>query len=331
MKRRALLTLAPALPLAGLLPAAHAQSAAWPSRPLRIVVGFPAGSSPDLTARLFAEPLAKALGQPVVVDNKAGAGGNIGADAVAKARDGHTIGLFINGNLTIADLINPKIPYHPHKDFSPLSLLGVSPLVLTAPLSHKDVPKEGTVATLLDAARKAGDRWSYGTPGVGTVGHLAMEMLKERTGIAPLHIPYPGYAQVAAAMLSGELQLALLPPALALAQERTGKLRRLGVTSSGRSPLAPDIPSLTEAGVAGMQFEMWNAFAAPVSLPAPARERLTAVAMEIAGQPQVREKMLQQGWQTVGSTAEVLAQRIAADTRVLGDIIRKQGITLEKS
>jgi len=329
MKRRTLLSLAPALPFTTLLPAAFAQATAWPERPLRIIVGFPAGSSPDLTARLFAEPLAKALGQPVIVDNKVGAGGNIGADAVAKARDGHTIGLFINGNLTIADLINPKIPYRPHHDFAPLSLLGVSPLVLTAPLGHKDVPEKGDVQTLLDAARKAGDAWSYGTPGVGTVGHLGMEMLKEYTGIAPLHIPYPGYAQVAAAMLSGELQLALLPPALALAQERTGKLRRLGVTSAERSSLAPDIPSLAEAGVAGMQFEMWNAFAAPISLPAAHRERLTAAVMEIAARPAVREKMLQQGWQAVGSNAEALAQRIGADTNVLGDIIRKQNITLE--
>jgi len=329
MKRRTLLTLAPALPLAGILPTTHAQEAAWPTRPVRIIVGFPAGSSPDLTARLFAEPLARALGQPVVVDNKVGAGGNIGADAVAKARDGHTIGLFINGNLTIADLINPKLPYQPHKDFAPLSLLGVSPLVLTAPRGHKDVPESGDVGALLDAARKAGDKWSYGTPGVGTVGHLGMEMLKEHTGIAPLHIPYPGYAQVAAAMLSGELQLALLPPALALAQERTGKLRRLGVTSRERSPLAPDIPSLAEAGVKGMQFEMWNAFAAPISLPVPARERLTALAVEIAQRPEIREKMLQQGWQAVGSTAPVLGERIAADTHVLGDIIRKQGISLE--
>jgi len=328
MKRRTLLSLSPALSLAGMLSATHAQET-WPTRPLRIIVGFPAGSSPDLTARLFAEPLAQALGQPVVVDNKVGAGGNIGADAVAKARDGHTIGLFINGNLTIADLINPKLPYQPHKDLAPLSLLGVSPLVLTAPIGQTDVPTSGDVATLLAAARKAGDKWSYGTPGVGTVGHLGMEMLKELTGIAPLHIPYPGYAQVATAMLSGELQLALLPPALALAQERTGKLRRLGVTSKERSPLAPDIPSLMEAGVAGMQFEMWNALAAPISLPEAIRQRLTTLTIEIAQRPKVRETMLQQGWQAVGSNADVLAQRIAADTQVLGDIIRRQGITLE--
>ncbi|MBS0609855.1 MAG: tripartite tricarboxylate transporter substrate binding protein, partial [Proteobacteria bacterium] len=203
----------------------------WPAKPLRIIVGFPPGSSPDLTARTFSEPLARALGQPVVVENKVGAGGNIGADAVAKAQDGHTIGLFINGNLTIARLLNPQVPYDPAKDLAPLSLIGVSPLVLTAPVSQPGVPAGTDARAFLQAARQAGDRWSYGTPGVGTVGHLGTELLKARTGIAPVHIPYPGYPQVATAMLGGQLQMALLPPALAQAQERAGKLRLVGVTS----------------------------------------------------------------------------------------------------
>lgn len=323
MQRRTLLTLA--------LPAAFSSAFAdaWPARPLRIVVGFPPGSSPDLTARTFAEPLAKALGQPVIVDNKVGAGGNIGADAVAKARDGHTIGLFINGNLTIAGLINPRLPYDPHKDLAPLSLIGTSPLVLTAPVGQPGVPDGSDARAFLQAARQAGDRWSYGTPGVGTVGHLGMEMLKARTGIAPVHVPYPGYPQVATGMLGGQLQLALLPPALSLAQERAGKLRRIGVTSAGRSTLAPDVPSLAEAGVQNMQFEMWNAFAAPASMPAPVRARLAALTGETARSPEVRAKLFQQGWQAVGSSAEGLANRIAADTAAMRPLIRERGITVE--
>ena len=323
MQRRTLLTLAPALAL----PSAFAD--AWPARPLRIIVGFPPGSSPDLTARTFAEPLAQALGQPVVVENKVGAGGNIAAHAVAQARDGHTVGLFINGNLTIAKLLNPQLPYDPARDLAPLSLLGTSPLLLTAPVGQDGVPASGDARAFLAAARQAGDRWSYGTPGVGTVGHLGMELLKARTGIDPVHVPYPGYPQVATAMLGGQLQMALLPPALALAQERAGRLRLIGVTSAGRSTLAPGVPSLAEAGVQGVQLEMWNAFAAPAAMAAPVRARLAALIGGIARSPEVREKLFQQGWQAVGSSAEGLANRIQADTRALGEIIRLRQIKAE--
>ncbi len=301
----------------------------WPAKPLRIIVGFPPGSSPDLTARTFSEPLAQALGQPVIVENKVGAGGNIGADAVAKAQDDHTIGLFINGNLTIARLLNPRVPYDPARDLAPLSLIGVSPLVLAAPVNQPGVPAGADARAFLQAARQAGDRWSYGTPGVGTVGHLGTELLKARTGIAPVHIPYPGYPQVATAMLGGQLQMALLPPALAQAQERAGKLRLIGVTSAGRSALVPHVPSLSEAGVRDFQLEIWNAFAAPASMPAPVRARLSALIGETARSPEVRAKLFQQGWQAVGSSAEGLANRMRADTATMSRVIREQGIRAE--
>lgn len=312
----------------GAVVSAQAQAVeAWPGKPLRIVVGFPPGSSPDLTARTFAEPLAQALGQPVIVENKVGAGGNIGADAVARARDGHTIGLFINGNLTIARLLNPRLPYDPDKDLAPLSLVGVSPLVLAAPVGLGDATSDARA--FLQAARQAGNRWSYGTPGVGTVGHLGTELLKARTGMAPVHIPYPGYPQVATAMLGGQLQMALLPPALAQAQERAGKLRLLGVTSAGRSALVPHVPSLAEAGVRDFQLEIWNAFAAPAAMPAPVRARLSALISEIARSPEVRAKLFQQGWQAVGSSSEGLANRMRADTAAMGRVIREQAIRAE--
>jgi tripartite-type tricarboxylate transporter receptor subunit TctC len=327
--RRTLLTLA----LASLGGSALAQAApatpGWPAKPVRIIVGFPPGSSPDLTARTFSEPLSQALGQPVIVENKVGAGGNIGADAVAKATDGHTIGLFINGNMTIARLINPSVPYDPHKDLAPLSLIGVSPLVLAAPVSQPGVPAQANARAFLEAARRAGDRWSYGTPGVGTVGHLGTELLKERAGINPVHVPYPGYPQVATGMLGGQLQMALLPPALALSQERAGKLRLIGVTSAGRSALAPGVPSLAEAGVKNFNLEIWNAFAAPATLPAPVRARLSAIIADIARSPDVRAKLFQQGWQVVGTSAEGLANRIQADTRTLGEVIRTRQIKAE--
>jgi len=300
-------------------------SAAWPTKTVRLIVGFPGGSSPDLTARALAEPLSKALGQPVIVENKVGAAGNIAADYVAKATDGHTLGLMINGNMTIAKLLNPKLPYDPRKDLQPVSLIGFSPLVLVAPVGAPGA----TAKELLQAARAAGDKWNYGTPGVGTVGHLGMELLKAKTGLAAVHIPYPGYPQVATALIAGDLHLSLLPPALANAQIKAGRLKAIGTTSSVRSALAPEVPSLAEAGVKDLNLEIWNAVAAPTSLPKPVVARLSALFSEIARSPEMRQKLFQQGWQVAGTSAEGLANRIKADTGVLGSIITAQGIKAE--
>jgi len=329
MQRRALtlatLSMAACALSTGAMAQKAPQPAAWPSKPLRIIVGFPGGSSPDLTARAFAEPLSKALGQPVIVENKVGAAGNIAADAVARATDDHTIGLMINGNMTIAKLLNPKLSYDPLKDLQPLSLLGVSPLVLTAPANAP-----GSNATeFLQAARAAGDRWNYGTPGMGTVGHLGMELLKSQAKIAPVHVPYPGYPQVATAMIAGDLHLSLLPPALANAQIKAGKLKAIGVTASVRSPLAPEIPSLSEAGVKNFNLEIWNAVAAPNSLPPAAAAKLATLFSEIARSPEMRQKLFQQGWTVVGTTAEGLRLRVKSDTALLGGIIASQGIKID--
>ena len=302
-----------------------AAAASWPSKTVRIIVGFPAGSSPDLTARTLAEPLSRALGQPVIVENKVGAGGNIAADYVAKATDDHTIGLMINGNMTIAKLLNPKLNYDPLKDLTPISLIGVSPLVLTAPVGAPGA----TAQEFLAAARSAGDKWSYGTPGVGTVGHIGMEWLKSKAGINPVHVPYPGYPQVANAMLGGQLQLAMLPPALALAQIKAGKLRAIGVTSGGRSTLVPELPSMSEAGVQGFSLEIWNAVAAPNSMPKPVVAKLSELFSDIARSPEMRQKLFQQGWQVQGTSAEGLANRIKADTALLGGVITMRNIKVE--
>ncbi|UCU93030.1 Bug family tripartite tricarboxylate transporter substrate binding protein [Hydrogenophaga taeniospiralis] len=293
----------------------------WPSKPLKMVVGFPAGSSPDLMARLIAEPLSQALGQPVVVENKAGAGGNIAASQVARATDDHTIGLMINGNLTIAKILNPATPYDPLTDLTPVSLLAVAPLVLSVP---------GNTATsgaaFFAAARESGDRWNYGTPGVGTVAHLGMELIKSRAGIAPVHVPYPGNPQVITALLGAQIQMSLLPPGLAMAQVRAGKLKVIGVTSAGRSSVVPEVPSLAEAGVKDLQLEIWNAVAAPNSLPKAHVNRLAALLAEIVRRPEIRQKILAQGWQVAGTSSEGLANRIKLDTAVMAEVIRKNNI-----
>ncbi len=298
-------------------------AAAWPSKPLRIVVGFPGGSSPDLTARTLAEPLSKALGQAVIVENRVGAAGNIAADLVAKATDEHTLGLLINGNMTIAKLLNPALPYDPLRDLAPVSLVGTAPLVLAAPA---DLPG-ATAREFFAAARSNGNKWSYGSPGMGTVAHIGMELLKSNSGIDPVHVPYPGNPQVVNAMLAGQIQLALLPPGLALPQVKAGKLKAVGITSSGRSALVPDVASLDEQGVTrSFRLEVWNGVAAPATMPAAHLARLSTVISEIVRSPEVRQKLVQQGWDVAGTHAEGLASRIKSDAALLGAVITTRGI-----
>ena len=322
IQRRRVLQASFALAGAASLPA-WARNAPWPTRTVRLVVGFPAGSSPDLTARALAEPLSKALGQPVIVENRVGAGGNIAAEAVARAGDDHTLGLMINGNMTIARILNPKLPYDPLTDLTPVSLIGTAPLLLAAPASAPGAD----AAQWLAQARAAGSRLNYASPGVGTVAHLGMELLKARTGLQAQHVPYPGNPQVINAMLAGDVQLALLPPAMAMAQVRAGKLRAIGTTSSGRSALVPEVPSLAEAGVKDYQLEIWNAVAGPASMPPGVQARLATVISDIVRESSMRERLFQQGWRAVGSSSEGLRNRVLADTRALGDIIRQQNIT----
>lgn len=332
MTRPALRRTVLALALATVATASFAQkaakpqpAAAWPTKPVKILVGFPAGSTPDLVARTIAEPLSKALGQPVIVENRVGAGGNIAADLIAKATDNHTIGVMINGNMTIAKLLNPAVPFDPLKDFAPISLIGTAPLLLTVPVN---APGKDAQEFFL-AARNAGNKWSYGTPGVGTVGHIGMELLKTKTNIDPVHVPYPGNPQVITAMIGGQIQLSLLPPALAAAQIRAGKLKAIGVTSGARSPLVPEYPSLQEGGIRGFQLEIWTAAAGPVSMPKPIVAKLSTLISEIARTPEVRQKLFQQGWQVAGTTSEGLANRIKSDTNLLGGVIQMRGIKAE--
>ena len=308
----ALLPLSPAL----------AQTAAWPTKPVRLVVGFPGGSSPDVMARALSDALAKALGQPVVVDNKPGASGNIAADQVAKATDEHTLGIVINGNLTVAKLINPATPFDPARDFAPISLLGTAPLVLTAAGDAKG----STPAELIAWARSLGDKGNYGTPGNGTVGHLGMELLKSKTGIGAVHVPFPGNPQVVTALIAGQVQLSLLPPGIAMPQVKAGKLKAVAVTSPARSALVPDVPTLREAGVNGTDLEVWTALVGPASLPKPVVARVAAAVAEVMKQPETQAKLLTAGWQAVGSAPEGLAQRMKADTALLSDIITSRNI-----
>jgi tripartite-type tricarboxylate transporter receptor subunit TctC len=295
----------------------------WPNKPVRILVGFPGGSTPDMAARTLAEPLSKVLGQPVIIENKPGASGNIAADQVAKATDDHTLGVVINGNLTSAKLLYPKLPYDPAKDFTPISLIATAPLVLVAP------PNLPSGAEFFNAARNGGSKWNYGSVGNGSVGHLGMELLKSKAGdLAAVHIPYQGNPQVVTALLGGQIQMALIPPGIALPQIRAGKLKAIGL-SSGRSALAPEIASLADAEVRNFNLEVWTALVGPANLSKAAKARLTQEVSKIIRDADTRQKLFNQGWQAVGTSPEGLTSRIRSESAIMGGIITMRNIRIE--
>ena len=312
---------------------ASAQPVGWPSRPVKIMVGFPGGSTPDIAARALAETLAKTWGQAVVVENRPGASGNVAADAVAKSNDDHTLGVVINGNLTSAKLLNPKLPYDPAKDFSLISLLATAPLVLVTPA---DQP---TGSAWLAAARAAGNKWSYGSVGIGSVGHLGREVVKAAIGGGggggisggtdqAVHVPYNGNPAVVTAMLGGQIQMALVPPGIALAQVKAGKLHAIGLTGP-RSALAPDIAPLADAGVKLIPLEVWTALVGPAGLSKAALDRLARDVPAAVRDAETKQRLFAGGWDAQGSSAEGLAARVKDETRILGDIITSRGIKLE--
>lgn len=313
-----LLCAAAALPLPAL-----AQGADWPTRPLRLVVGYASGSSPDVQARLLAEPLGKALGQPVVVENRGGASGNIGADAVAKAGDGHTIGVIGNGPLTSSKFLYPRLPYDPARDLAPLAMIGSAPLVLVAPhAAAADVPG------YFSALKRSG-QGNYGSVGTGSGGHLGMELIREAMGLGMVHVPYNGGPAVVNALLGGQVQMALLPASTVMPLVQSGKLAALAVSSSRRSPLAPGVPAMPEVGAGQVDIEVWNAVMAPASMPAAHRARLSAALEAILHGPEIRGKLLAQGWRIGDTSTASLARRIQSDARLYGELIAKQHIRVE--
>lgn len=298
----------------------------WPTRAVRIVVGYPSGSSPDMQARLLAEPLSRALGQAVVVENRPGASGNIGADQIAKADDDHTIGVVGNGPLTSSKLLYAKLPYDPNKDLVPVAMIGSAPLVWV-------VAKSGNGALTgpqyIAQARAAGDRLAYGSVGAGSGGHLGMELLKLQLGIAPLHVPFNGGPPILNAMVGNQVQMTLLPASTVMPLVQAGKLDAIAVTSAKRSPLAPALPGMEELGAKGVDIEVWNAVMAPAKMPAVHVERLRTEVAKILNDRDMRQKLFLMGWRVGDVGAKALSQRIAQDTAVYRDVITRNQIHLD--
>jgi tripartite-type tricarboxylate transporter receptor subunit TctC len=299
---------------------------AWPSRPIRLIVPFPAGSSPDLIARMVAEPLGAALGQSVVIENRPGAGGNIGTGMAAKAEpDGYTFLFTIQGPLVTAPMLSKSLPYDPVKDLAPVSLVATSPNVLVVD------PKLGvrTVADFVRLVRQRKGELNYGSVGNGSAAHLAMELFKARAGLDIVHVPYQGFPQVVNAILGGQVQCGFMVPGIAMGQVRAGKLTALGVTTLGRSSALPEMPTFAEQGFPGFEAISWQAVLAPAGTPRPIIERVSRELVRIIKSDDIRTRMLGQYFSAAGTAPEALANQMKSEREAWGRVIRMAGVTPE--
>ena len=299
---------------------------AWPSRPIKLVVPFPPGSSPDIIGRLLAEPLGQALGQTVIVDNKPGAGGNVGTGAVAKAEpDGYTFLFTIQGPLVTAPLLSANLNYDPLKDLAPVTLVATSPNVLVVD------PKLGanTLADFVRIAKEKSGQLNYGSVGNGSASHLAMELFKARAGLDIVHVPYQGFPQVVNAILAGQVQAGFMVPGIAMGQVRAGKLKALGVTTLGRSGSLPELPSFVEQGYAGFEAISWQAVLAPAGTPKPIIERVSRELIRIIKSDDVRGKILGQYFSAAGTAPEALAGLMKSERERWAKVIKAAGVKPE--
>lgn len=304
-----------------------AAQAAWPERPIHLVVPYPPGSSPDLLARTIAEPLSQALKQAVVIDNKPGAGGNIGTRQVTQAKpDGYTLLYTINGPLVTAPTLYKRtLGYDPLTDLAPITLVATSPNVLTV------TPSLGVknVQEFVELARQRAGALNYGSVGPGSSAHLAMEMFKEDAGIDLTQIPYPGFPQVITAIIGGDVQAGFMVPAIAMPQVRDGRAQALAVTSLEPSPALPGIPTMASQGYPGFESISWNAMLAPAGTPAPIIERLNQELVRIIDSDEVRKQMAQQYFTPAASTPQELTARMREEKARWDAVIERLKLSLD--
>ena len=295
----------------------------WPSKPIRMVVPFPPGSSPDLVARMLNDRLGEALGQPVVVENRAGAGGMVGTGAVAKAApDGYTIGLSIPGPLAVNTVLMQKMEYDPFKDLAPVSVVAASPNVLVVdPRLNVTSLKE-----FVAAARSQPGKLNYGSVGNGSASHLTMELLKQLTGIDIVHVPYPGSPQVNTAILNGQIAGGFVVPATAMPLVQAGRLKALGATTTTRSVVLPDMPTVAEQGYPGFHSTAWIAAVAPARTPEPIVRRLSGELVAIIRSDDVRQRLIAIYFQPVGTAPEALRILMREEADRWGKVIKAAGV-----
>ena len=320
--RRTALQLA-ALALASVAGAAHAQ--AWPSKPVSLVVPFPAGGTTDVLARALAERLSPAIGQPVIVENKPGAGATIGADYVAKAKaDGHTL-LIGAVHHTIASSVYKKLPYDFQKGFEPVTVIAMVPNVLV--VNARTPAKNVNELVALIKAKPA--EASYGSNGNGTAQHLIGTQFQQQTGTRLQHIPYKGSGPLATDLLGGQILMSFDTITPVLPHIKAGKLRPLAVTTAKRSPALPDVRTLQEAGLKDFDIGTWFGVLAPVGTPKPVLDRLSAEATKIIQSPDFRKRMDDIGAQPVGNTPAEMAAQIRSETDKFSVLVKAGNVTVE--
>ena len=326
-KRQTLALLACALASAT-LPAANAQApaASWPSKPIRWVVPFPPGGAMDAIARTLGEKAGKTLGQPFVIENKPGAGGNIGADFVAKQPgDGYTLMITSIGMATNKPLYG-KLSYDPIKDFAPVSLLAVVPNVLVTNATQPDVK---TAKDVIAAARKTPGKLTYASAGNGTSIHLAGEVFTSLAQVDMLHVPYKGSGPAVSDLLGGQVNYMFDSITSARPHIESGKLRALGLTTAKRSKSLPNVPTLAEAGLPGYEVSPWFAVFMPAATPKDIVAKVNSALLEAMKDPDVVKRFETIGAEPVGSTPEEMAQHLARESERWTKLIQERGIKLD--
>jgi tripartite-type tricarboxylate transporter receptor subunit TctC len=304
--------------------AAHAQ--AWPNKPIRMIVPLAAGSAVDNAARIVALKMAQNLGQSIVIDNRPGAAGLIGAGEVAKAApDGYTLGGFNDSIMTMVPNLNPKMPWDILKDFEPVSLVATVEWGLVV---NAEAP-EKSAADLIATARKSPGAVNYGSGGNGSPQHIAMALFASQAGVQMKHVPYKGATQAAMGVAGKEVEAAFQGIATVNSLVKAGKLRLVGVTTPRRMPQFPDVPTVSESGMPGFEFNSWFAIMAPAGTPKDITQRLAAEVQKALADPEVREKLNAQGLTPRGSSPDELGTATRAQLAKYGALIKQNGITAE--
>ncbi|HEY6255655.1 MAG TPA: tripartite tricarboxylate transporter substrate binding protein [Xanthobacteraceae bacterium] len=311
---------------AGALLPLRARAQSWPARPIRMIVPFPAGGGTDAISRQVAERITSATGWSIVIENRAGAGGNIGLEALAKAQpDGHTIGMGQAANLAINPSLYPKMPYDPLKDFALISLVATQPLVAVVSIKSR----HGSLAELVAAAKAKPSTVTIGHTGNGTVGHLAGEVFARQAGIKVLIVPYKGAAQVVTDILGGAVDLLFGNPLAVMPLASAGLLRPIAVTSLRRLPALPEVPTVEECGYQGFEATNWSGLVAPAKTPDAIVARLNAEVGAALRQPQMLEKLAIDSSEPLPSSPERFAEFLRAEHTKWGALIHEAGIKLE--
>ena len=305
---------------------AYAAETKYPTRPIRFVVGFLPGGPSDTIARVVGAKLAEALGQPVIVENRAGAGGNVSADIVAGANpDGHTILLGTGGPLVIAAIIGQKVQFDADRDFAPVSMLAGSMSILAA---HPSLPANN-VKELIALAKAQPGQVNYASSGVGAANHLAAELLCSVAGIKLTHVPYKGSGAALPALISGEVKLGFGPILPAIPHVKAGRLKALGVSGLKRATAAPDIPTIAEQGFPGFQVDSWYAVFVPAKTPKPIVAQLNRELNRIMALPDVKERLSRDGVDPAGSTPEALDAIVQKEKKVWTKVLREANIKVQ--